>query len=87
MSSTGDRFITELMVTTPDETFVVLQSVEGAADDVWPASGPLQEVVPQQNDDGDFLAGVGAAGKSHWSTIVTSDSDEVALEFDFACRM
>ena len=87
MSMSGDRFITELIVATPDETFVVLHSVEGTAEDVWPSSGPLQEVVPQSNDSGDFLAGVGAAGKSHWSTIVTSDAHDVALEFDFACRI
>ena len=87
MSIAGDRFMTELMVTTPDETFVVLQSVEGTADDVWPTSGALQEVVPQSNEDGDFLAGVGAAGKSHWSTIVTSMPDKAGLVFDFACRI
>ena len=86
MSFESDRFATELLLATPTHSLVLLQSVEGTSDQPWPANGPLQEVVPQKGDAGDFLAGVGRGGKSHWSTIIAPMKDAAGIEFDFACR-
>ena len=81
-----DRFITQLDALIDSEIIPLLRSVEGASSEVWPASGPLQEVLPQVNESGELLTAVGRAGKSHWSTVVSCTGDG-GIEFDFACRV
>lgn len=62
-----------------------LVSVEGAPDEAWPASPPLQEIHEQDLPDGrKAIFGVGMAGRSHWSLSVTTEGD--ALLFEAACR-
>lgn len=87
MTFVEDRFATQINVATVDATVPLLVSIEGTSSDIWPPSGALQEVLEQSNDDGRYLAGVGRAGKSHWSTIVSTPDAEGTVDFDFACRI
>jgi len=83
-----DRFATQVRYEGSDD--VLLESIEGIANEAdninWPRSSPLQEVVPQSDSEGDYLAGIGRAGKSHWSVIVRPLSNRLGFDFDFACR-
>ena len=90
MSRAGDLFRTQFSLTREDKTVPLLRSVDAdrpTVNQAWPPSPPLQEVVLQSNDRGDFLAGVGRAGKSHWSVIITPLTGEAGFEWDFACRV
>ena len=74
MTLRGDRFSTRVSIAGTPETEslhrVVVHSLEGDSDSMWPDSAPLQEVVPQDGDSGEFLAGIGRSGSGHWSVIV-----------------
>ena len=92
MSQREDRFVTRLRLLDnqqlgPD----LLRSAEGDSQQLWPPSAPLQEVIPQENDEvGRYLAGIGRAGQSTWSVIAATCEDESGrpgFEFDFACRI
>ena len=85
----GDRFATELELVHGEEATVILRSLEGDSADIWPTSPPLQEVIPQSNEQGDYQAGIGRAGKSTWSVIVAplADDGPAGFELDFACRI
>jgi len=65
-------------------------SVEGASDDPWPPSPPLQSLSIEKLSDGRTAALlVGMAGRSHWSASIATKPDESVkgmLEFDYACR-
>lgn len=87
MRFVDDRFETELLLCSANDSQVVCRSKEGEADQPWPSHGPLQEVVKQSGDAGPFLAGVGRCGKSHWSVIIAAISQGNGIEFDFACRV
>ena len=66
----------------------VLESVEGAADDDWPASPPLQSLHREDRPDGKRLALlVGMAGRSHWSLSVELDPVKQIVTCDVACRL
>ncbi len=67
---------------------LVLTSVEGTSDQVWPISPPFQEIVCEPVGAGgkQVLLGVGRAGKSHWSATIEGDSMIEAIAFDIACR-
>ena len=55
------------------EQRLLAESVEGPAAEgvaAWPRSAPLQEIIPQTIEGVDILAGIGRAGKSHWSVII-----------------
>ena len=81
----GDRFHTKLLGPF-DEENCWFRSVEGGNDELWPDSPPLQELIPQTDIDGNpYLAGIGRAGKSHWSVVVDSQVDGGGFNFDFAC--
>lgn len=65
-----------------------MSSVEGSADDSWPASPPLQDLHIEQRGDGQRVALlVGRAGGSHWSMSVEADNAAERLTFDIACRL
>ena len=85
----GDRFASRLRAEGSDD--FLLESIEGVASETdnanWPQSSPLQEVVPQSDSDGEYLAGIGRAGKSHWSVIIRPLADRLGFDFDFACRV
>jgi hypothetical protein len=66
----------------------LLRSVEGAPDDLWPPSPPLQECHIEPRPDGRTAALlVGRAGKSHWSLSVLCDPASSSLLFEAACRL
>ena len=85
----GDRFATRLRHESSGD--YLFESIEGIASETdnanWPRSSPLQEVVPQTDSDGNYLAGIGRAGKGHWSVIIRPLSDRLGFDFDFACRV
>lgn len=83
----ADRYRHEVVICTGESWQTVLASVEGAADDEWPPSPPLQELHIEPRTLGNEVALlVGRAGRSHWSLSVESDVARGALIFDVACR-
>ena len=76
------------LATSPQRSASVLQSVEGDAQEPWPASPPLQSVSLEKLADGRQAALlVGMAGRSHWSASVETMPQQAALVFDVACRL
>lgn len=66
----------------------LLQSIEGTADEPWPASPPWQEArIEQLADDRQVLLAIGMAGRSHWSLAAQFDETGEHLHFDVACRV
>jgi hypothetical protein len=68
-----------------------LESVEGTADDVWPAGPPLQHLHVEQRTEGPVALLVGMAGRTHWSAAVevvrgALDGAKV-IRFDIAARL
>lgn len=81
----GDRHAHRLEVA--DTKAVILSSVEGAADEDWPASPPLQELQSAPDSIGPALL-VGMAGRSHWSqSAELRDGPPASVHFDVACRL
>jgi hypothetical protein len=65
----------------------LVESLEGAADELWPASPPLQEFHIESRGEGRLVALlIGRAGKSHWSLSVLCDAGREELFFEAACR-
>ncbi len=89
MTQRHDRFVAELQFRSDHTSSVpVLRSVEGDDRRLWPPSPTIQQLMRQENEAGEFLAGVGMAGNSHWSlSMVVIDGEFPALEFDVACRV
>ncbi|MCA9270140.1 MAG: hypothetical protein KDA41_16775, partial [Planctomycetales bacterium] len=80
----GDRLAHRILL----DGVVALESIEGAADEDWPPSPPLQESHRHAaGAQGDVLMLVGKAGKGHWSMTVAADAAHSALVFDVACRL
>lgn len=81
-----DRFahVVELVSHTAQgiDRQILLQSMEGTAQENWPASPPLQAC--QSLDDTEILA-TGMAGATHWSLAFTKS--EEGLIWDAACRV
>jgi hypothetical protein len=66
----------------------LLESVEGAADEAWPASPPLQWLDLSAPEPGRTLALlVGMAGKSHWSASIELHAMVGLVVCDVACRV
>lgn len=81
-----EQILKELADITDPLTFPwIARSIEGAVDDAWPASPPLQECQRIQIADRPRILGTGAAGKSYWSMAVSNPRPGVVL-FDLACR-
>lgn len=80
-----DRFVTTLSCSTDGNLTPILRSVEGDADERWPPSPVVQELLRHDLGSDSFLAGIGRAGTSHWSLAVTVV--EGAIEWDWACRL
>ncbi|MBX7165003.1 MAG: hypothetical protein K1X74_01520 [Pirellulales bacterium] len=84
----GDRYGHELQARQGDHWRTLACSVEGTAEEVWPASPPLQQLHCETRPGGVELAlGVGMAGRSHWSASVAFDRAQATLDFDLACRV
>lgn len=90
----GDRYAHRLTVVLREEagneTVVPLaESVEGASDDPWPPSPPLQSLSIEELADGRMAALlVGMAGRSHWSASIDVIGVRLNGEptFELACR-
>jgi hypothetical protein len=66
---------------------LLITSLEGEPDELWPASPVLQELhVESRSDERTVALLVGRAGRSHWSLSVLADSRRHELEFEAACR-
>lgn len=85
----GDRFAHEIRwLAASGEAHVLLASQEGAAQDDWPPSPPLQELhLERRSDDLTVALLVGMAGSSHWSLVVEAYAREERLVFEAACRV
>jgi hypothetical protein len=68
----------------------VLESVEGAADEAWPASPPLQHLHMEKRAEGPVALLVGMAGRTHWSAAVEVGGEpdgQRVIRFDVAARV
>ena len=83
----ADRFAHRVsIVDTEGHETKVAESIEGSAEEAWPASPALQECHRETGPDGrPRLLLVGMSGGSHWSMSVET-IDEKAIVFDVACR-
>ena len=71
-----------------DQTFRLLESVEGVGDDLWPPSPALQQLtVEQRTQSRQVGLMVGMAGNSHWSISIENDPLERSMLFEVACRV
>jgi hypothetical protein len=88
----GHRLSVVLRAEDGQETLVPLaESVEGAPDDPWPPSPPLQSLTIEERDDTSKVALlVGMAGRSHWSASIAVERATPSLfcypVFELACR-
>jgi hypothetical protein len=84
----GDRFGQVISVVGADGVAApLLESVEEANADGFPASPPLQSLSIETLADGRRAALlVGMAGRSHWSASIEPLADAAGLLFDIACR-
>jgi hypothetical protein len=64
----ADRWAHRLVVDREGNDNVLMVSVEGGDDEIWPPSPPLQDLDLHQLKEGQrAILGVGKAGKCHWS--------------------
>ena len=83
----ADRYRHEIVASAGERVRPWLASLEGTADEAWPASPPWQEVHLERREEHMQVALlVGRAGRSHWSMSVEADRLKVTLTFDIACR-
>jgi hypothetical protein len=83
----ADRYSHRIEWTLGGGGIAGLESVEGTADEAWPASPPLQELHFETREPGKQLALlVGRAGTSHWSVSIELDAEAGQVSFDVACR-
>jgi hypothetical protein len=47
----------------------------------------IRDLIDQEGPGGTFLAGVGMAGKNHWSVAIQPLPNKAAIDFDYACRV
>ena len=84
----ADRYGHVLSVVEPDgQVHPILESIESAATDEWPASPPLQNLSIEELTPGCRVALlVGMAGRNHWSASIVPVPEQAAIDFDIACR-
>jgi len=82
---TGDRFSQSFFGVEQGQSELLLESIEGHAEDSCPQSPTLVEL--HQQDEAIFLTGACAVG--HWSMCIEPHrvGEEVGLKFDVACRI
>lgn len=89
-SKTLDRFAHQIVQVEDQSESVILESVEGSAEQIWPSSPPLQDISIEPINGENAALLVGMAGTSHWSMSVTnsiSPEGDIGWEFDVACRL
>jgi hypothetical protein len=85
----GDRWGHRIAVIQAGRITPLLESVEGTADEDWPASPALQELhLEKRAAAPPLILLVGMAGRSHWSASVEIELASPAgkVIFDVACR-
>ena len=66
----------------------IFTSIEGASNESWPASPPLQQLhIESREGDKTVALLVGMAGPNHWSASIEADPAAGTLTFDVACRV
>lgn len=83
----GDRFAHAVTLAGGGQADLLLQSVEGADGQAWPASPPLQSLHVEEQRGKQVALLVGMAGKCHWSAAVELDHEYSRLRWDVACRV
>ena len=86
-SWTGDRYAQQVDYCGPTGTTLLLTSLEGNDQAVWPPSPPLQQLTFEERPRGPIALLIGMAGTSHWSVSVETDTARAEIVFDLACRM
>ena len=81
-----DRWTHAIEATDANGLLWRLESIEGAADEFWPPSPPLQSLQWHSLANQEPVALlVGMAGSSHWSATIAAEGNR--LLFDIACRL
>ena len=62
-------------------------SLEGAANETWPPSSPLQSLSIEQRASGNVALLVGMAGRSHWSASFATFAGSTRILVEHACRV
>lgn len=85
----GDRYGHTIDVAPDDQDWqTVFTSIEGASNESWPKSPPLQQLHIESREAGKTVALlVGMAGPNHWSASIEADPAAATLTFDVACRV
>lgn len=83
----GDRYGHRIERRIDGAWHVVLESLEGALDEDWPASPVLQNLHIEPRSSGPVALLVGKAGQSHWSASIEPLSNQAGFQFDIACRV
>jgi hypothetical protein len=83
----ADRLSHTIGYQRKDRFVPILESIEGTADQAWPPSPPMQQMVREEigANRAAVLLGVGLSGNGHWSCAVESEQTP-ALKFDIACK-
>lgn len=88
MTWVDDRFVQHIDWVAGAQSFRLMESVEGTADDPWPPSPALQQLsVENRSQKRQVALMVGMAGQSHWSVSIENEPEERKLTFDVACRI
>ena len=82
-----DRLTHTIGIIVGDIYIPFLEAVEGSAEDSWPPSPPMQQMVLEsfKPDASPVLLGVGLSGNGHWSSAIET-KDSRGLKFDIACK-
>lgn len=83
----GDRFTHQVILRSGNQSKTLLTALEGAPDETWPPSPPLQQLSIETRGESQVALLVGMAGKSHFSASVESFPGQCRLEFDVAARV
>lgn len=81
-----DRFAQRVVRQLDCEREILLRSLEGTPQQIWPYSPPFQSISVETQNGRQVALLVGMAGKSHWSASVTPITAlQSGWEFDIAC--
>lgn len=84
----NDRYAHVVDWVAGEQSFRLLESIEGTDEDCWPPSPALQDLsVEQRTQNRQVGLMVGMAGNSHWSMSIENDHTQRSLLFDVACRV
>lgn len=85
---TEDRVVHHVDWVAGNQTFRLLESIEGDDQQQWPPSPALQQLTIEPRSGRRHVALlVGMAGQSHWSVSIENEPKERRLIFDVACRI